>query len=541
MSDVLSPQLNQLLQTFATDHLEGGTTSTAYQTLHLAVSSSPWLILQMDMALADGRLKKLDILEEDSPRGAEYGSGTIRIKLNDLRDPNDLNFLIKSLGHETQHALFDDKQAELAWKRFAEKVEILAASKELEHDYTQALKEILGHRAENEARAEIAGWNAVVSYERTQNPNITFDELAKATESFSSVFITNDRSVEPITYTLKPGLTLNADLSMDDSSANIQAMTEYYYYALPLQSGFGHHEDSDYSNDYAAPLIDQICWKEQEYQQKTPDREPPHLLLDMQGLHLSERLLERNGLYLGGEDRQCRYFTTDEPNRAHYFDHTGQTHEHSPNLPDGTRLPPPPELSPEARNSYTTDESGTPAGPFELGRVLPPPDEKLPESPVDERTEPVLSPTVQRLKDDLDEQLKPKLMATGCCREHHADAMVAEGVKRCVERGAESIVFTGIDEKRNLLVLQTDKGHDGLVVYDAIAASRKDPEQTLHEAEQMVCGKQTQQIQEQDREQEKQLDFEYLDQQAQQLVQQQELQQQFLREFELRRVLKIEQ
>ena len=142
----------------------------------------------------------------------------------------------------------------------------------------------------------------------------------------------------------------------------------------------------------------------------------------------------------------------------------------------------------------------------------------------DDLPEPTLSPTVQCLKDDLDGQLKPKLLATGCCSEQHADAMIAEGVRRCVEHGAESVVLAGINEDRNQLVLQTDKKTGGLLAYDAIAASRADPEQTLREADRLARGEQEQQMQEQ----ELQLDDEFQEQQQQQEQQAQEQQQAFV-------------
>ena len=519
MTEPLSQPLQQLLDTFATDHLEGGTASEASHTLCRAVSGSPWLAQLMNRALTEGHLKKLDILPEDDPAGGSYRDGTIRLRLEDF-DPERVSNLLWVLAHETQHALFDDaartRQIE---QDFFDQVKALAASDGSKHDYTPILAGYRAFRAEDEARAEIAGWNAVVSYWRQENPVITFAEVADKTQNSTAGIIDDEGTDGHPQLSLKPGLTLNPDLSMSDSETNVQAMTEYYFNRPGRAGGgLGHHKDSNYSNYYLGDKIDAICGIEAIQQQRTPDREPPQLILGMQQLHLSERSLERNGRYLGGEGKQCRYFDSDEPDRPYYFDHTDQTHEYIPNEPDGTRLPTPVE---------PLDNTEVQGGSFEHGDVLPRSDEALPEETPepDVQPEPDISPSVQRLKDDLDEQLKPKLLATGCCSELHADAMVAEGVKRCVEQGAESVVCAGIDEGHNRLVLQTDKKYNGLLVYDSIEASRVEPEQTLREADRLARGEQEQQRQ-QIQEQAIQLDAEFLEQQEQQQTQQQAQQQQ---------------
>lgn len=105
---------------------------------------------------------------------------------------------------------------------------------------------------------------------------------------------------------------------------------------------------------------------------------------------------------------------------------------------------------------------------------------------------PCPTPLLQGFKDQLDEQLKPKLLAAGCS-EKIADAMIAVGVEKCAGiKGAENIAFAGVDKEHNRIVIQTD-AKLGLVAYDAIAASKADPTQTLASAEQTLQQQQEQQ------------------------------------------------
>ena len=98
---------------------------------------------------------------------------------------------------------------------------------------------------------------------------------------------------------------------------------------------------------------------------------------------------------------------------------------------------------------------------------------------------PCPSPQLQAFKDQLDEQLKPKLLAAGCS-EKVADAMIAVGVEKCAGmKGAEQIAFVGIDKDNNRIVIQTD-AKPGTIAFDAIAASKADPAQTLASAEQTL-------------------------------------------------------
>lgn len=69
-------------------------------------------------------------------------------------------------------------------------------------------------------------------------------------------FIDESRTMPPV-YTLKPNLTLNSDMTLSPTPANIEAMGANYFDKTPKQAGqgFGHHRNSDYVNYYGASAI----------------------------------------------------------------------------------------------------------------------------------------------------------------------------------------------------------------------------------------------------------------------------------------------
>jgi hypothetical protein len=144
---------------------------------------------------------------------------------------------------------------------------------------------------------------------------------------------------------LKPNLTLNADMSLSETPANIEAMGHNYFDKAPGKVGIGYRGNSDYVNYYAAAAISYAAQVDSTHAKPHKGVEP-RMIVDMNRLGLSEKLLEENGLFLGrGSPAPKPYLDSSQtPHTPRSFDHTHQSHTHSPVAPsDGSRTPADPE------------------------------------------------------------------------------------------------------------------------------------------------------------------------------------------------------
>ena len=103
-------------------------------------------------------------------------------------------------------------------------------------------------------------------------------------------------------------------MTVSDSQKEILART--YYDQPGNQIRLGPHGESDYRNSYATRIIGYIVRKHYAHDPKA------ELVIDMKGLGLDERLIERNGLDLGGENRRGVYYDKSHPKTPQYFNHT---------------------------------------------------------------------------------------------------------------------------------------------------------------------------------------------------------------------------
>ncbi|WP_063067986.1 hypothetical protein [Neisseria flavescens] len=145
------------------------------------------------------------------------------------------------IAHETRHALDRmDKMDEKLITQFAEK-----AREEGWRDYTMAIMDANQEYRDAEARAEIDGFNAVVSMLKEKNPNPSLEEIFKSARDHMGDFIyINEDDFDNVTYTLRPNLVLNKDmyLAMDtpeNIAKNIEGMGQNFY-----------DKEGDFATDY---------------------------------------------------------------------------------------------------------------------------------------------------------------------------------------------------------------------------------------------------------------------------------------------------
>jgi hypothetical protein len=178
----------------------------------------------------------------------------------------------------------------------------------------------------------------VASRVRHNNPNATFQDVAKAAQYVVPSFVKREIVNGKNQFTISPGLTLNPDFSITPAHSilnpalstttgrnNIEAAAKYYFDMSPKQARLGHNGNSDYTNYYADSLISSICQGEM----SNPDL-AGRLTLDMQGLKLQKPLLAQNGIDLGGPGARCTYYEKGSPQTPRHFDHTADSHRYTP-------------------------------------------------------------------------------------------------------------------------------------------------------------------------------------------------------------------
>ena len=341
----LNPKARALLAQFGQ---EPGVTPDQVANLQAVIGSSPVLTAQVNAAVAAGHLEGFEPLPAGIHAGGEYhpGTKTIRLPLAMLTTPQgtaiDMAEPVFVLGHELQHGL-NRLVTKKATEALIKELEAEAKTPAAMHDYTAAIEKRLAQNRRDEADAEISGWNALVDHLRGGNPNLTLKNVYKANAGRMVDFIDVGGSTPPA-YTLKPNLKLNPDMSMDSTSANIEAMGVNYFdkaaRAFGGPVGLGHLGHSDYANYYGTSAISAAA------QVDTRDARPyngvqPKMVIDMQQLGLDESLLEENGLFIGrGNPRPKAYYDSSHaPHARHHFDHTYTTHAYVPIAPGADAIP----------------------------------------------------------------------------------------------------------------------------------------------------------------------------------------------------------
>lgn len=196
--------------------------------LRHAIESSPELRQNLLTAIGEGQLERFE--KSTSPgAGATYSPITraMSIPNPDAGHPMELVF---TLGHETQHAL-DAHDATHLQGTFLPAVDAISRSAERPHDYTDPLRGLIESSRESEARAEIGGFNAVISAMRQAGMSVDAADLARTMPTWSEDFLT-PRPGDPQGYAWR-GLTRNADGTLPFSDANVDAMKVNYADALP--------------------------------------------------------------------------------------------------------------------------------------------------------------------------------------------------------------------------------------------------------------------------------------------------------------------
>ena len=320
----INPQLQKILDDFAQNSLPNGKNSNEYRNLIAVVTASPVLNERLNTAAEKGYLDKLAV-NKNPNAGASYNAEETRISINlsQLKKLTKQKSLIFQLGHEIQHGFFYYEQGHKETEnRVLAEIDKISESNAKRKDYTRPMKTLQDAERNDEALAMIAGWNAVVSYEQKLQgkTKLSLQEIVGDGFGYEQYFL--DEKLYDLYQNNDPkgkiiptkGLKFNPDMTVSDSQKEILART--YYDQSPQKARLGPHGESDYRNSYATRVIGYIVRKHYAHDPKA------NLVIDMKGLGLDERLIERNGLNLGAENRREAYYDKSHPKTPQYFDHT---------------------------------------------------------------------------------------------------------------------------------------------------------------------------------------------------------------------------
>jgi hypothetical protein len=316
------------------------------QNLQVAINQSPVLAQEIKRAAttpdpadpAHYSLENFAILPPGTGAGGTYVGATHTMNLLDsslaiatsppaVRD-RQLRELTFTVGHEVRHS-FNHGTTTQAWKDFKSEVESISHTVSPVHDYTGALRDHLQVARTDEAQANIAGWNALLSRERSMDAQFEIKNMPLILGRAND-FLEVKASGETVP---RQGISFNSDGSLTETRQNVEAMGVHYFdrpspnYVRPgvgdRQLGLGSSHVLDYKNYYLKEPIETIVAAEQ----NAPlfQGHKPELTINAGSLGLKEDLLEREGLNLGSRKDSVPYFDSSQlPSAPHSFQsHSG--------------------------------------------------------------------------------------------------------------------------------------------------------------------------------------------------------------------------
>lgn len=322
--------------------------------LQATLNGSPVLAEQLKEVVRRGHVQHFSLLSGGMTAGATYDGNTRRedgtpkginlpvlgLQSSTAANPRgrfdaiDMTFV---LGHEIHHG-FNDAARDRARDDFLQTISRQARVSAPTHDYTDALRSFLQAAREDEAKAHIAGWNALLSRVQKDTPGAGLSDMALTRNDRLDDFLVRSAPTATTPPRPKPGIRFNADGSLSQTPDNIAAMGQHYFdrpardYAQPDERPMriGNHKDlagtpqpsADYPNYYAVWPLEQIIAAEDRANVRYQGSRP-QIAIDMAGIGLREDLIEKEGLDLGRNTAPRPYLdTSHSPAAPGHFHHT---------------------------------------------------------------------------------------------------------------------------------------------------------------------------------------------------------------------------
>lgn len=301
-STLQQPTIDKL-NSFATS-LAGGENSQAYQALSEALINSPELASSINRGILSGDIQGFAPTSQPGI-GGQFDPTTkyIQIPVNgstgELAAGITFGTMVFVIAHEAQHS-YNAPSVLASYNRFTSSVDNLAQS-DLVQDYTVQLLAIQKAHANDEATAQIAGWNAVVSQVNVIPGNHLYSEYRAAAQGYSDFFLTPGGAA-------LPGLSFSSDFSLGYTESNIVAEGELFFYNPNVKIGL-----ANYPNYYGAKELAYIASAEGYAE----------ISLDMDMLRFDAFVIKNNNL-LGLKSGQSLKITDLHSLVGYTFDDTGK-------------------------------------------------------------------------------------------------------------------------------------------------------------------------------------------------------------------------
>lgn len=129
---------------------------------------------------------------------------------------NDLTFV---LGHETQRA-FNQIDTAAAYRRFDQAATAISKDNNPINDYTVPIENLIASNRQDEAKAQIAGWNALADRVRQCNPHVDATAMKSLGNGRIDDFVELNPS-NPLQAQARQGITFNTDGSLPMTPQNV--------------------------------------------------------------------------------------------------------------------------------------------------------------------------------------------------------------------------------------------------------------------------------------------------------------------------------
>lgn len=239
----------------------GGASVQQYQQLRKIISLSDKLATDVNLAVANKDMLgfRIDTQLNNTSMSGVFIAETQLLKLNPntLNSWNDRYYAIMTTAHEVQHAL--DKVGEYT-NNIKNKLQVQSSAFGF-HDYTDEVKDWLFDNRKLEARAEITGFNAVVSALHKEKGRVpTLQEIFMASPDDMQNFIvrvpnpyTQQYEYQWQTSRYNPNLSYqpNTDMMLSHKEPNLNIIASHFF-------------DSTYPNRLAANVIKEAIKYESE-------------------------------------------------------------------------------------------------------------------------------------------------------------------------------------------------------------------------------------------------------------------------------------
>lgn len=291
-------KLEKILKDFETAN--DTTTDKPGKNLRELLDKSPDLKARILDSVSKGHLEKFDVLPSGANAGGTYSpdTKTIELPLGELKkagtDKAAAAELVFVMGHEIQHS-FNSTVADKATDDFVKEVDRIAKTPG-PHDYTASVKTLIQANREDEAGAHIGGFNAIVSQVRKDNPSATLKDIYNAHPGRMEDFIDRGGKAPTFTYAMKPGLTLETDMTLKSTPENVKAMGKHYFDQPPSATRLGPKGNQDYPNYYGEWAVNVIDATEKQAlanaKVANPSAVAPEVKLNLKEIGLDKALMD---------------------------------------------------------------------------------------------------------------------------------------------------------------------------------------------------------------------------------------------------------